>query len=193
MFLSLMIREMNSSTACVAAGINPRGRFVEHQDVRPRCQSAGDKHALLLATGEFGKPLLGKLLSPNHSQAFPGEGSLARRDKTARMDAPISAHQSHVEASQEINRIELVGLRHVAEYRRCAGLRCKVNPASQWRYQSEQRLEQSRFARAVGSENGGKAGRGNGHRNPGQNRLAIVTDAEVGQSNKSFIHIICVC
>ena len=189
MFLSLMIREMNSSTASVACRIDARGRFVEHQDVRPRCQSAGDEHALLLATGEFSKPLMGKLLSTNHSQAFPSEGALAWRDKTARADASISAHQSNVEPCQQINRIELVGLRNIAEPGRCAYRRGKVDPAGEWLQQPKQRLEQSRFARTVGTENGGETGPGNRYRNPRQDRLAIIADTQVVQGDKSFIHI----
>ena len=57
--------------------IDARGGFVEHQDVGPGCQGAGDEHALFLAAGEFGEPLAGKLLGTHHPQAFPGKGALA--------------------------------------------------------------------------------------------------------------------
>jgi hypothetical protein len=58
------------------------------------------------------------------------------------------------------------------------------------REQSKQRLEQSRFARTIRTENGGEAGAGNREREPGKHRLAVVADAQVVQCDESFIHII---
>ncbi len=97
--------------------VDAGGRFVEHQDVWPRRQCAGDEHALFLATGEFGKPLVSKLFSTRRPQAFTGEGAFAWRDKTPRTDAPIHAHQGNLEPRQQIYRIELRGLRDVTEHR----------------------------------------------------------------------------
>ncbi len=100
--------------------VHARGRFVKHQDVRTRRQGAGDEHALFLAAGEFGKPLVGKLLGARRAQTFTREGAFGRRDKPPGPDASIGAHQGNVETRQQINRIELNGLRNVTEHERRA-------------------------------------------------------------------------
>ncbi|SPF32334.1 hypothetical protein SBDP1_1030002 [Syntrophobacter sp. SbD1] len=100
-------------------GVHARSRFVEHQDVRASGQGAGDKHALFLTTGEFGKPFVSEIIGARRAQTFTREGAFGGRDKAPGAHASIRAHKSDVKPGQQINRIELTCLGNITEYERC--------------------------------------------------------------------------
>src|ERR1039458_7174108 len=64
-----------------------------------------------------------------------------------------------------------------------------MNPAGDRRLEAEERLEQRGLAGAVGAEDGGKTGPGNGQRNAGQHGPAIVTNGQAVKCDDGFAHI----
>ncbi len=74
-FLADLRNELQHSGRCLT--VHARRGFVKHQDVRTCSQGASDEHALFLTTGEFGKPLVGKLIRARRTQTFAREARSA--------------------------------------------------------------------------------------------------------------------
>ena len=67
-------------------GIERRSRLVEEQQFWLGCQSAGDRHALLLAAGELERVVIGERPTPTRMQQIAGELSASALDEPAKFD-----------------------------------------------------------------------------------------------------------
>src|SRR6266704_2505671 len=104
-----------SQQAAGRGGIDASSRLVQHQRVGFGSQRTGDEHALLLAAGKLRESFARKPFRAGGLQALADKRSLWCGNEAAWTDPPINAHQCDLETGEQVEGIELSGLRNIAK------------------------------------------------------------------------------
>ena len=106
--------------------------------------------------------------------------------QTIKSDPPTDAHEDDLEAGQQINRIERLALRHIAEHGGAARGGVQRQASAEWRQDAENRLKQRGFPGTIGTQQTGEAAARELEMHIRQDHLAAVTDREMFEGEERF-------